>query len=104
MNADPSGPGDNRPPGHPPPPSGPPPSSPPKSADDLMHLADSLGFQTPARRDPLKAPAMAFVAVEETGGPVPNVPDVRARDEGRAGGAVGAATFTLPPTPPAWRP
>jgi hypothetical protein len=92
----------NKPPSNPPP-SGPPPSSPPKSADDLMHLADTLGFQTPARRDPLKAPAMAFVAVEETGGPV-NVPDVRARDEGRADGAVGAATFILPPTLPAWRP
>jgi hypothetical protein len=76
----------NKPPSNPPP-SGPPPSSPPKSADDLFDLADTLGFQTPARRDPLKAPAMAFVAVASTGGPVL---------DGRAGGEPGTATFTLP--------
>jgi hypothetical protein len=61
--------------------------------DDLMHLADTLGFQTPARRDPDLSSEVSAVAT--TGGPVGDV---------RAGGEPGAATFTLPPTPPAWRP
>lgn len=96
--------------------------------DDLMHLADSLGFTTPARQVHI-ASAVDFVSTP--GGPAQlplsgrgrtsgldqvaprlvgsggvvdaaadvDVPAVRARDEGRAAGADGAATFTLPPTP-----
>lgn len=99
------------PPGTPPPspppggPTRPTPVAPPKFGDDLLAVADAV-FETPARRDPMGAgSAIPPVAVKETGGPVQNVPAVASgRDDGRVAGKGGAATFTLPPTPPAWRP
>lgn len=103
------------PPGTPPPsppPGGPrrptPAGPPPKFADDLMHLADTLGFKTPARQ---AQTARAVDSVSTSGGPVrpPQVADeppvttsiVAADSEGRTGGAgiaPGAAPFALPPT------
>jgi hypothetical protein len=112
----------NKPPSNPPP-SGPPPSSPPsKFIDDLMLLADSLGFQTPARQSPQvcatggpaqssgryperltpsSAVAVAPAACESTDPPSGagvDVPGVVPGCKGRVVGAVGAAAFTLPDT------
>jgi hypothetical protein len=66
-----------------------------------MHLADSLGITTPARHSSMGArSATASLRPEESGGPVQLTPAVHVgRGEGRAVGADGAATFTLPPTP-----
>lgn len=49
-----SGPGDNRPPGHPPPPPPPPPTGPPFSADALFAAVDEIladwSFEPPRRK------------------------------------------------------
>jgi hypothetical protein len=66
------------------------------TADDLMALADSLyDPMSPARRDP-GSQVSVFPAVAITGGPVQNVPGEGPGCKGRAEGALGAATFSLP--------
>lgn len=63
--------------------------------DTTPEAGASFGREKSSRPDggaPGEPPPLAVAA---------DVPDVRARDDGRAGaGAPGAATFTLPPTPP----
>jgi hypothetical protein len=105
-----------------PPKTPPPPTKPPRKAADLFGLALSLGPDTardlarPSKTSPPSKPPRkptntkpiraAFPSGNDRAGattPRPGavsdgIPAVRARDEGRAGGAVGAAT--RPPGPP----